>query len=305
MATEQSVLALIRASRPTFRNHHDKAAFAIHAAFLSAGFVLNATGATASSDDALSTTSSTDEVGIDKWNEFEENYAFIYSKGAKKVLVKCLVMNDKLMVDALKEGDSEPMHLEINVEDYVRDNGEANYSSQFKNLGKLVADVDSHILNKVNGSPKDASSKQATSSESRGLRDDDHPNYGYIETDHRSPFYHPSGVVVPPVPPFGGGSDLFPEGVPGMYPSRGDFGGSGGMLIGPHDPRFFGGRGEPGLPGGFHGGQPGIPPGVRFDPYGPPSVPGFEPGRFVREPRRPGRGTHPDLEHFDGGDDFI
>lgn len=26
----------------------------------------------------------------------------------------------------------------------------------------------------------------------------------------------------------------------------------------------------------------GVPPGARFDPYGPPGVPGFEPGRFVR-----------------------
>lgn len=26
----------------------------------------------------------------------------------------------------------------------------------------------------------------------------------------------------------------------------------------------------------------GVPPGARFDPYGPPGVPGFEPNRFVR-----------------------
>lgn len=302
MASEQSVLAVIRASRPTFRNHHDRVVFAIHSAFLSAGFHLNATAPAAFSDHALSTTSSSDEVGIDGWNEVEENYAFIYSKGSKKVLVKCLVMNDKLMLDALKEGDSEPKHLEINVEEYVQENGEANYSSQFKNLGKLVADVDAQILSKVDGSAKASTSNQPTSSESRGLRDQDHPNYGSTETD-RSPIYHPSGVIVPPVFPFGGGSDLLPGGGVGMYPTRGDFGGSGSMLIGPNDPRFFGGNREPGLPGGFRG--PGIPPGVRFDPYGPPGVPGFEPGRFTSGPRRPGGGTHPDLEHFGCGDDFI
>lgn len=31
---------------------------------------------------------------------------------------------------------------------------------------------------------------------------------------------------------------------------------------------------------GFDRGAP--PPGARFDPYGPPGVPGFEPGRFTR-----------------------
>lgn len=57
-----------------------------------------------------------DEVGMDNWNEFENNYGFVYSnldKGSKNVLVKCLAMNDKLMVDILKEGDSDPLHLEL------------------------------------------------------------------------------------------------------------------------------------------------------------------------------------------------
>jgi hypothetical protein len=26
----------------------------------------------------------------------------------------------------------------------------------------------------------------------------------------------------------------------------------------------------------------GVPPGARFDPYGPPGIPGFEPNRFAR-----------------------
>lgn len=55
-------------------------------------------------------------MGIDHWNEVDDNYAFVYvnpEKGSKKVLVKCLVMNDKLLVDALADGASEPVHLEI------------------------------------------------------------------------------------------------------------------------------------------------------------------------------------------------
>ncbi|PKI55911.1 hypothetical protein CRG98_023696 [Punica granatum] len=52
----------------------------------------------------------------------------------------------------------------------------------------------------------------------------------------------------------------------------------------------------------------GVPPGARFDPYGPPDVPDFDPTRFMRNPpRRPGGGggIHPDLQHFPGGPDFI
>lgn len=57
-----------------------------------------------------------DEVGIDHWNEFEDCYAFVYSKpekSSKKVLVKCLVMNNKLLIDAYRDGDNEPLHLEL------------------------------------------------------------------------------------------------------------------------------------------------------------------------------------------------
>ena len=54
-----------------------------------------------------------DEVGMDGWNDVEHKYASVYSKGSKKVLVKCLVMNDKLIVDVLKEGGSEPLHVEL------------------------------------------------------------------------------------------------------------------------------------------------------------------------------------------------
>lgn len=307
MATEQAVSAVIVASRPKFKNDADKIAFAVHASFLSAGYVLNATGAPAFTDDALTSTSS-DEVGIDGWNEFEEYYAFVYSKsekGSKKVLVKCLVVNDKLMVDALKDGASDPHHLEINIGDFVGESNGTNYSSQYKNLGNLVDIVNKEVLTKLSGSSTLSSSTEAKSSERKGgLRDDRYqPDVGVSEPQGPLLYdpYYPSGITVPPVYPGGGHDDLYPGPGAGMFPSRGDFG-SGGMLVGPNDPRFFGGtRGDPGFPGG----QPGVPPGARFDPYGPPNVPGFEPNRFARNPRRPGGGTHPDLEHFGDGSDFI
>ncbi|XP_075507890.1 putative proteasome inhibitor isoform X1 [Primulina tabacum] len=303
MATEQSLMAVIRAARPSFRNPHDKAVFAVHASFVAAGYVLHDTGLSAFSDNALSS-SSTDEVGIENWNAIEEHYAFLYShpeKESKKVLMKCLVMNNSLMVDVLKDGDSELLHMEIDVGEYVEDNGGTNYASQFKNLGKLVTEVNKEILRKLDGSVDTSSSNQPSSSDT-SLGDD---RYKPMTGDDADPedqhiYPPPSGFIVPTIPG-SGSSDLFPGPGAGMYPTRGDFGG-GSMLVGPNDPRFFGGRvGEPGLPGGLQG----VPPGARFDPYGPPGVPGFETGRFVRNPRRPGRGTHPDLHHFPDGSDYI
>lgn len=58
MSKEESVLLVIRASRPNFRNNHDKLAFAVHASFLTAGYVLISTGPPAFSDDSLSSSSS-------------------------------------------------------------------------------------------------------------------------------------------------------------------------------------------------------------------------------------------------------
>lgn len=57
MATEQSIMAVIRAARPQFRTGFDKAAFAVHAAFVAAGYVLHATGPSAFADDALTISS--------------------------------------------------------------------------------------------------------------------------------------------------------------------------------------------------------------------------------------------------------
>ncbi|KAL0545147.1 hypothetical protein IC582_020293 [Cucumis melo] len=318
MVNEQSVMAVIRATRASFRNDYDKVAFAVHATFLASGFVLTATGPSAFTEAAFSSPS-TDEVSIEGWNDLEDEYAYIYANlekdsNWKKVIVKCLVMNGKLLVDVLTDKNSEPLHLEIDVEEIVNPNGGSNYTTQYRNLDKLVKRLDFEILSKLDGSSKALTSNpgRAESSErSSGVVNE--PSSGIPEThsppsnmplygipERPGPMIHPSGVVIPPINPLGGG-DLFPGPGAGMYPARGGFSGDGSMLLGPNDPRWFGiGRGP-----GFQGGQPGVPPGARFDPYGPPDVPGFEPNRFVRNPRRPGGGTHPDLEHFGGGSDFI
>ncbi|GMH26519.1 hypothetical protein Nepgr_028362 [Nepenthes gracilis] len=278
MATEKSVMTVIRASRPSFRNNHDKVTFAVHASFIASGFVLVATGPRVFTEAALSS-SSTEEVGIEHWNEFDDEYAFVYvnpEKGNKNVLVKCLVMSDKLLVDALGEGAPEPVHLEIDVDEYVGENGGNNYNTHYKNLGKLVSSLNSNVLSRLYGS--------STSSSAVG----------------------PSRIAFPPVHP-AGNDDFFPGPGAGIYPTRPNFAGDGSLLIGPNDPRWFGDRGGlPGFPGGI------VPPGSRFDPYGPPGIPGFEPSPYgpfgvrSRFPRRPGD-AHPDIEQpgAGNGSDFI
>ncbi|KAI3439578.1 PI31_Prot_N domain-containing protein [Psidium guajava] len=304
MESEKSkaVIGVVRASRPLFRSRHDRLAFAVHATFLASGYSLAATGPAAYAADALSS-SSTEEVGIEHWNEVDDEYAFVYisPEDSKKVLVKCLAMDDKLVVDALKDGAAEPVHLEIDVDEFIGEGGAASYSGQFKNLDKLVKSLDTEILSKLNGSSRLSSSANDVGRENseRSRQRIDEP--GLAAREPWGPQVHPSRPLSPPVYPLGG-NDFFPGPGAGMYPTRGGYGSSGSMLLGPNDPSWFGGDvGRPGFPGA----QPGVPPGARFDPYGPPGVPGFEPSRFVRNPRRPGGGTHPDLEHLRDGSDFI
>ncbi|PQM37963.1 uncharacterized protein Pyn_00528 [Prunus yedoensis var. nudiflora] len=146
MASGKSVMALIKALKPTFRNgnNNDKVAFAVHSFFLASGYELTATGTPAFNPSGL-TSASTDEVGIQDWNELDDQYAFIYvnpEKGSRKVLVKCLVMEGKLHVYyALTDGSSK--HVELDVGNYVEENGGGNYSRQFKNMEMLVTRLES------------------------------------------------------------------------------------------------------------------------------------------------------------------
>ncbi|KAF3521685.1 hypothetical protein F2Q69_00048989 [Brassica cretica] len=300
MANSDTVMLVIRSSRPKFRNNRDKIAFVVHASFIASGYKLVATGRPAFAEDALSSSPSRGEVGIEGWNEFEE-YAFVYAKkGSKKILVKCLAIDDKLLVDAIAEGGKEePAHLEIEVGNYVAESREeGDYNAEFKNLGKLVTDLQNQILYKVAEGLKPVPPRTHSSSETNEERES---GYYVRRPVPLGPQIHPSGVVVPPIPG-PGYSDLIPGPGAGVYPVRGGFG-DGSMLVGPNDPRMFPGVGDH-QPGFMGPPQPGVPPpGARYDPIGP----GFEPGRLGRQPpRRPGD-IHPDLEHFPRGfgSDYI
>lgn len=297
MATESSILAVVRASRPKFRNSNDKIAFVVHAAFLSAGYSLIATGDKAFAEDPPV---DGEEIGIDGWNSLEDGYAFVYVKSEngdkKSILVKCLTIGYALVVDVLdlKDDSKKPLHIQINVKDYITEENRSNYGDMYKNLQGLVQILNAGIFNKLETKTGSSSagnsskvSKENTANETTGVFPD----------ERRQP---PPVLRYPPIPATGG-SDVFPGPCAGVLPDRGP-GMGGGMLVGPNDPRFFPMGGRPGLD--FPGGSL-VPPGARFDPIGPPDVPGFGPQHFVRRPPNRGGGgggVHPDLQHFQDPD---
>lgn len=288
-------MAVIKASRPNFKNPSDKIAFAVHAAFLAAGYSLIATGAKAFAENPPT---DGDEVGIEGWNDLEDGYAFVYLKsvkGEKKpILVKCLSIGDALVVDVLnlKEENKAPFHVQINVKDFLSEGDSSNYGEMYKNMQGLVDNLNSWIFYKIE--PKPESSSSGSSASRSGETSTNEPA-GTFPIGRTQP---PPQLGYPPIPMPGGG-DLLPGPGAGVFPHRGP-GTGGSMFVGPNDPRWFGG-GAPGT--NFPGGDL-IPPGARYDPIGPPDVPGFGPEHFIRgPPRRPGLGgdIHPDLEPFRGG----
>ncbi|CAD6223562.1 unnamed protein product [Miscanthus lutarioriparius] len=301
MVTDATAMAVVRAARPALRGAHDGVAFAAHAAFLAAGYSLCAVGPAALADPSPS---GDEEVGIDGWNSMENCYAFLYSKeekGKKKrVLVKCLVIGEVLAIDVLdlEAQDKGPYNIQINVKDFFVEEQPKNYGDMYKNFANLIDIVNSNVLWKLDGD--DVGTEAAKSAAAAKNSDAERSSSMQSSEDPGPRTADPSGLIYPPIAPLGS-DDLYPGPGAGFYPHSG-IGSGGSMLIGPNDPRFFPSNNPFNAP---FGGPGSVPPGGRYDPIGPPGVPGFEPSSFVRRPRRPpGGSTHPDLEFFQQGPDF-
>ncbi|KAJ1291319.1 hypothetical protein BS78_02G307500 [Paspalum vaginatum] len=301
MVTDAAAMAVVRAARPALRGAHDGVAFAAHAAFLAAGYSLCAVGPDALADPSPS---GDEEVGIDGWNSMENCYAFLYSKeekGKKKrVLVKCLVIGELLAIDVLdlEAQDKGMYNIQINVKDFFSEEQPKNYGDMYKNFAGLIDAVNSSVLSKLDA--KDAGAEAGKNPDTTAKNPDAESSSSIHSSENPGPrTTDPSGLIYPPIAPLGS-DDLFPGPGAGFYPHSG-IGSGGSMHVGPNDPRFF--PSNP-FPASF-GGPGSVPPGGRYDPIGPPGVPGFEPSSFVRRPRRPpGGSTHPDLEFFQQGPDF-
>uniref|UniRef100_A0A453MXH7 PI31 proteasome regulator N-terminal domain-containing protein n=1 Tax=Aegilops tauschii subsp. strangulata TaxID=200361 RepID=A0A453MXH7_AEGTS len=254
MVTAEAAMAVVRAARPFFRSAHDGLAFAANAAFLADGYSLCAVGRSALFDPLPAD----EEVGIEGWNSMDNCYAFLYSKdeeeGKKKcIFMKCVVIADFLAIDAmdLEAQHEEPFHVQINVKDFFSEVQTRNYKDLYKSFTDFINILNLSLLAELNG--KDAAASQNPNAESSSSI---------------------NSLIYPPVVLFGR-DDTFPAPGAGFYPHSGETGGS--MHVGPNDPCFF-----PSTPSTPFGDPGSVPPGGRYDPIGPPDVPGFEPSRFVR-----------------------
>ena len=247
--------ALIRVARPQFRRRQDRVAYAVHTYYLCQGYTLVGVGPAC--DETL-TTENPPEVALDGWNDHGELYIFGYA-GANElepVLVKCLAMGNLMVVCAslYREGaDAQPRTLNIDVAEVTTDAEDVleGYVSLDALVEKFVASLG---------------------------------EFKVKEEERRQP---PPVVVTPPPRP----SPLMEpaqRGILGERPERIPLAGGigGGNHVGLNDPRFAPHLRHPEmmLPGRNGGG-------VRYDPIGPPGMPGYFPDDFQQQRRR----YHPDL----------
>jgi len=255
------------------KTHHDALVLFIHALLLKSGFRL--------ANSLNSSETPTIELP-DKWNEGGV-YTFTYKhlQSSLTFIIKCLSIEDKLLVHAMTKEDSTVRTLELKVSDYVYDNVELHkYSSLFRDLQRLIGEVKVGIVNKiVPGITKPGYEQTDTSA----VNSNPNPNPNSIPNpnpnpNHSNPLFLGGYQPQPHGPPrFGGGrGDAFPflnPGGPGFPNPNGH-----GNLIGPNHPDFH----QPHYPSfnnpnsGFPFNLPpgAIPPGARFDPFGPPPPPG-------------------------------
>jgi hypothetical protein len=181
MATPGAVLAIVRAARPHFRHRADALVFALHATLLAEGLVLVAVGGAAEVEPPRAG-APLSEAGHDGWNAAPDEYAFRYRKeGAAAaqgtVVLKALVVGDKLLVDAAPPSPGAAAHVELrraratpsrasragctlrlcadthafcacahSINEYTTDNLSSGAAEAYTNLDGLLARVRSGLL---------------------------------------------------------------------------------------------------------------------------------------------------------------
>jgi proteasome inhibitor subunit 1 (PI31) len=314
---EAATLAVVRASRPSFRSDADKLAFAVHAFLLAEGYKLVATGA-AAEDEGADWGTDREEVATSDWDSLEGAYAFRYqdSQGSRSPLyVKCLSAGPQLLVHwvpggsaaAVNTGSSpEPHTLELEVGAYTTDAPAA--PACYKDADKLVQQLSQCFSGALGSGKAGTAAGAAAAAGSSGRQGEAATASGSGRAEREDPLREPAGVsgigYRPPGIPVGiGADDVVPPGVPppgyGGGPGfpglmePGPLRGGGGMHVGPGDPIFGSGRmgGGVGGPPGHGPGMPGLPPGARWDPIAPPGMRGFHPDDYQQQPGR----VHPDM----------
>ncbi|XP_001363933.1 proteasome inhibitor PI31 subunit isoform X1 [Monodelphis domestica] len=200
------------------------------------------------------------------WNANKELYVLRYEStdNSRKLLLKAILVDGSMIINALECGSQQVVDLTLNVEDYVNGEHLGDFHRVYKNNKELQTRIASGLVipihNNLSKSDSASSSREfppATSREYDPLRIPPH----HPHTSRQPPWRDPLG-------PFAvGGEDLDP------------FGGQrGGMILDPLRSGFPRALIDPssGLPNRLPPGA--VPPGARFDPFGPigtnPSGPG-------------------------------
>ena len=270
-ATGAAVLAVLRASRPRCRGRGDVLAFALHAATMAEGYRLLAAGPAADADDPAHASSSDPAAG---WNAWEDAYAFRYARDEPagspaasasaeapvEILVKTLVVGDAAVISAAvvsapaatAPSRDRPVHAaEYSLDAVVRgsrDEPPSEDGGTIPDAAAALADADALVADAREKLFAPLARDVAARASSAGEEEESDGRRDAVGSRRVRP--------IPDDDDTGGGGFSFP---PGTYPPRGS----------PRAP----GRGD------FFPG-PAPPRGARFDPYGPPDIPEFAPGRF-------------------------
>jgi len=285
---ELRVLSTIKEKKPALRNEFDAVVAVLHCVMRELGFICTSLDEKVSSDEGFDKS-----VFPEGWNASRDSYSFQYkhSQSTMTFFVKCLLLNDKLLVHGLSKENNTVYSLELNVKEFITEKAALdNPDSLFKDVDQLVSLFKIHItsillpnLNKpgYEDAPRTQTTTQPQQQQQQpqqGPRRDPlaEPPRNPLNFDPRNdPLRVPGSGRGPAFggPPFGVGyGDVFPPPMPGFgFPGE-----MGGNLIGPGHPGFgprvndpyandpFGYAGPARLPRGA------VPPGARFDPFGPP-----------------------------------
>ncbi|KAF2569261.1 hypothetical protein F2Q68_00026426, partial [Brassica cretica] len=111
VANSQIVMLVIKSTRPRFRNNSDKVAFVVHATFVVSGYKLVAIGRHALAKDALASSPTRDEVGIEGWKDSDEVKRYAAKSREEGDYYDAQFNNlDRLVTNSKRNREPEPVH---------------------------------------------------------------------------------------------------------------------------------------------------------------------------------------------------
>ena len=261
MATPAATLAVLRASRPRCRHASDVLAFAVHAATCSAGFRLVAAGPGANDPSAASAPADPSADPLDGWDAWEDTHAFRYVPETTGSVGARLVRDETASSSNVRETDEEKEIRSVTVTSMtvgdacvvsvavVRGSGKKNETASLQ--VSLAQHVDASLASTdPAGALRDVDALVSLANERLFSRVGARKNADDDDDDEKNGRASNATSDGTAVRETGENARRAPPPEHGRVPLEG----------------------------------PRPPPGARFDPYGPPDIPEFAPGRFGFDP---------------------